>query len=179
MLQRVRYGVFGMALAIGGCMTSEPTSEPAADEQASEQAQATDPSAGPFATQQALVAFWTGTSTGGAATQIFLNGHKVFDRTGFGPPLIAEYFACQAGGIYEVCPTDFIDGFSVFKTLVSRIPAGHAIVKDGVLFRAGTDGQTVDVTTCFGDQSLAGTVKYVKVTEVAGFSPPYESTCYP
>lgn len=175
MMKSLCCGVIGAALAIGGCMSSEPANDAAGDEAA----QAADPSQGPFASQIALVNFWTNTQTGGAATQIFLNGHKVFDRAGFGPALLVEYFACNAGGIWETCPTDFVDGFAVFKTLVARVPAGHAIVKDGVLFRNGTDGQTVDVTTCSGDQSLNGPVKYEKVTFINGFSPPYVSSCYP
>jgi hypothetical protein len=134
---------------------------------------------GPFATTKALIDYWTNTPTSGALAQIYLNGRKVYERSGFGPAFVKQYFTCGPSNILATCTTGFFDGYGSFNTLVSRSPAHTEIRKDFVVVRAGTDGTSEDVTTCSGDPSFYGTVKYFKVTAYNNGFIPYASSCYP
>ena len=132
---------------------------------------------GPFVNTQALIDYWNST-TGSVETQIYVNGRKVYERAGFGPAFVNQYFTCSGGSIYTVCPAGFFAGYTNFNTLVSKCPTTAAIYKDGVLFRSG-NGDTVDISTCSGDQSFYGLVRYYRVTaEINGFVP-YFGACYP
>jgi len=169
-----------MGMLAGACTASGPETEDQEDVSFTKQAMTSE---GPFFDQQALINFWTATSTGGAATQIFLNGSKVYERPGFGPAFVKQYFSCMDTihhAIYAVCPTGQHDGFTNFNTLVSRYPVTATIFRDGVLFRSGTDPGSVSITTCTGDLSFLGCSVYYKVT--TEFTPflgvPYTSSCY-
>lgn len=135
---------------------------------------------GPFATTQALVDYWTSTSTAGARTEIYVNGRNVYERSGAGPAFVKQYFNCSAQ-IFAVCPGQFPhDGYTNFNTLVSRYPTTAAIYKSGALFRAGTDNTEVDILTCSGDPSFYGAVQYYKVMNyINGFIPYLNGSCYP
>jgi hypothetical protein len=171
----MNWAMIGAVCFASACVAGEAPS----DEAVVIQAVSSD---GPFASQSDLVAYWTVNAPANIATQIFLNGRLVFTQNGFGPPDTQEYFACAAGGIYTVCPTDWSDGFSNFLTLSGRIPAAVGIRKDGTITRFPTiaGGQIYDVTTCTGDTSpFGGAAQYFRVLSIEnGFSPPYSATCY-
>jgi hypothetical protein len=164
-------GTVVLAMPAGACMSDDPST-------ASQDLALTGD--GPFANKQALIDYWnTAAPGGGALTQIYLNGRKVFERSGFGPAFVKQYFACKTGSILTVCTGNFYDdGYTSFNTLVSRCPAEMTIDKDGVLFRAGTNGTRGNIATCSGDESFYGTVHYYKITSLDGFVH-YGSTCYP
>ena len=153
----------------GACISPEPSTS------SQETAVTSD---GPFANTQALIDYWNGTSTGGALTQIYLNGRKVYERSGFGPAFVKQYFDCISDDILTVCISGFFDGYTNFNTLVSRCPADAAITKDGIPFRSGTNSTAVGIVTCSGDQSFYGVVHYYKVISFDGFVH-YGSSCYP
>lgn len=73
----------------------------------------------------------------------------------------------------------WVHGYIDFNTLVSRSPTGAAIYKDGVLFRAGTNSNEVDISTCSGDSSFYGPVQYYMVIHYYNPFIPYGNTCYP
>jgi hypothetical protein len=164
-----------LATLAGGCISSEPSTANQENVSSTEQAISSD---GPFTSTQDLINYWTSTSTSGALAQIYLNGRKVYERSGFGPAFVKQYFACSSGGILAVCTSGFFDGYTNFNTLVSRCPADAAIYKDGVLFRSGTNQAVADVSTCSGDQSFYGVIRYYKVIDFDQFVP-YHSSCYP
>lgn len=175
-VSRMTWMVAGAVCLAGACVASEPVSE----ESDVSQAVTSD---GPFASQKALVDWWTVNAPANIATQVWLNGKVVFTQSGFGPPDSGTYFSCAAGGIYAVCPTGWSDGFSSFTTLSGRIPAAAGIRKDGTLVRSPTTagGQIYDVSTCHGQTSIFGyTEAYFRVLSIENdFSPPYTASCYP
>jgi hypothetical protein len=134
---------------------------------------------GPFATVDELVNFWNNTSTSGAATEIFVNGHRKLFRSGFGPEFLKQYFVCAGGSIYATCPTGFFDGFASFPVLVSRSPSTATITKNGVPFRTGTNQfESENIKTCSVDMSLNGAVYYTVISYTNGFIS-FSSDCYP
>jgi hypothetical protein len=165
-----------LGLLVGACIIPGTAAEDQEDVGIAEQALGSD---GPFTDTQSLINYWSNTSTGGALTQIFLNGSKVYQRSGFGPAFTKQYFDCYSSDIYAVCPTDFRDGFTSFDTLVSRFSTNTAIYQDGVLVRSGT-GAWANISKCTGDDSFYGCIRYYKVVYYfSGFGPAYASTCYP
>jgi hypothetical protein len=164
-------------LWFSGCMTDESPAAEGDGVAIAEQALSSD---GPFTSVDELVNFWSNTPTGGAATEIFVNGHRKFFRTGFGPEFLKQYFVCAGGSIYATCPTGFFDGFSTFSALVSRSPSTATISRDGTLFRTGTNQfEFENITTCSVEQGLNGPVRYFKVTSYTSGFVPYSSSCYP
>jgi hypothetical protein len=178
-MSRMHWVFIGAVCLAGACVASERASDESDGTSSVSQAVTSD---GPFASQQALVAYWTANAPANIATQIFLNGKLVFKQSGFGPADTQEYFACSAGNIYSVCPTGWSDGFWSFQTLASRIPAAAGVRKDGTLVRSPTPpvGQVYDVSTCTGQTSDFGTPRYFRVLSIENdFSPPYQAVCYP
>jgi len=178
-MPHINWVFIGAVCFTGACVSSEPAGDDSDETLSVSQAVTSD---GPFASQQALVAYWTANAPLGSATQIFLNGKLVFKQGGFGPADTQEYFACSAGSIYSVCPTGWSDGFWSFQTLASRIPASAGVRKNGTLVRSPTSpfGQVYDVSTCTGETSDFGTPRYFRVLSIENdFSPPYLATCYP
>jgi hypothetical protein len=159
---------------VGACMTNDA---PVGETAGAEQALSSD---GPFASVDELVNFWNNTSTGGAATEIFVNGHRKLFRSGFGPEFLKQYFVCAGGSsIYATCPTGFFDGFASFPALVSRSPSTATITKNGTPFRTGTNQfEFENIKTCSVDVSLNGAV-YFKVDSYTNGFVPYSSNCYP
>jgi hypothetical protein len=174
-MSRTCWAFIGLTFIAGSCAVSEP---PVGDQQSvAEQAISSE---GPFTDTQALVNYWVGTSTGNALTQIYVNGRKVYERSGFGPAFVKQYFACSGGGTYAICPTGFFDGYSDFNTLISRSPTTATIYKDSVLFRSGTNRfESENISTCSGDQSFYGTITYYKVISYSSGFVPYFANCYP
>ena len=178
-MSRMNWGFIGVVCFAGACVASEPGGDESDGTSSVGQAVTGD---GPFASQQALVAYWTANAPASVATQIFLNGKSVFQQSGFGPADTQEYFACSAGNIYSVCPTGWSDGFWSFQTLAARIPAAAGIRKGSTLVRSPTPpaGQIYDVATCTGQTSDFGTPRYFRVLAIENdFSPPYLASCYP
>lgn len=60
------------------------------------------PTEGPFQNTNAIINYWTNTSTGGAALYVYVDGSLVYYRMGFGPALGKNYVYCpkRAGGGY-------------------------------------------------------------------------------
>jgi len=161
---------------VGACVTNDVPVEEADGVAVAEQGLGSD---GPFASTADVVSYWNATSTSGAATEIFVNGHRVLYRSGFGPEFLKQYFVCSGGLIYATCPTGFFDGFPTFKSLVARSPSTATIYKDNVLYRTGSNGfEFESVQTCPVDVSLNGAVYYKVVSYTSGFVP-YGSSCYP
>ena len=178
-MSRMNWMIMAAVCFAGACVASEPASEQSDDTTAVSQAVSSN---GPFANQQDLVAYWTANAPVNVATEVFLNGKSVFSQGGFGPADVPEYFACNAGGIYEVCPTGWSDGFANFRTLEGRIPASAGVRKDGTLMRSPTppSAQVYNVFTCLGAAGNFGTPRYYRVFSIdVDFSPPYHATCYP
>jgi len=132
---------------------------------------------GPFVDINALNTYWNGTSTGGALTQIYVDGTKVFERSGFGPAFVKQYFGCATGGdIRTVCGA-VQDGAVDINDVLATFSPGYKVYLDGALYRAGSPSAVAGITTCFGDASYYGNVQYYKITSISAFVA-YSSTCY-
>ena len=176
-MKAIAFAGIALSLCTWGCVSPD---SPRDDQQPEGTATQQLGSSGPFATKQDLINFWNGTSTS-TATQIFLNGSIAFSRSGFGPPIVKQYFVCFSSNdnIYESCPAaneSELNGYSDFNTLVSMCPSGSWIFKNGVLFRSGTNAISVDIATCPIPNTLIGTIQYFKVTSETGFFS-YSSDC--
>ena len=176
-MSRIPWVVFGVAAMFlaEACGVSGASDEDQGNVGTAEQALSSD---GPFTDTQALISYWRTASTNGAMTQIYLNGRKVYERPGFGPAFVKQYFDCLNSDVYAVCLSGFGDGYTDFDTLVSRCPTGAAIYKDGTLIRSGTNGTEVDISTCSGDSSFYGTIHYYMVIHYYNPFIPYGNTCY-
>lgn len=121
-------------------------------------------SQGPFASEQALVAYWQGQNFG--QTEIFLDGRKVHARTtGFGPPLTEMYFTCKNSsldirvhcGHYKDPDYDLAGLIDLFDTNNHTRPAYlRDAYLDGQLFvdiASSTNGTGSYWKTCIGDPS--------------------------
>lgn len=184
-MSRIYWFLAGWVFFVGACTTSEPPAEDQKGVSIAEQAvspvgQDSFSSDGPFTDTQSLIDYWVGTSTGNALTQIYVNGREVYERSGFGPAFVKQYFACSGGGIYAVCPNGFFDGYSNFNTLISRSPTTATIYKNNVLFRSGTNNlETENISTCMGDQSFYGTILYYRVVAYSNGFISVGGHCYP
>jgi len=177
-IQSMCFGVVAVVL-VGACGVLEPSVEDQGLSGAGAAEQTLSGSGeGPFTNVQALVNYWGNTPMNGAMTQIYLNGKKVYERQGFGPAFVKQYFESSGSTIYAVCPSGIRPGYTNFDTLVSRAPAGAWIYRDSVLVRQGTNAASVDISTCLGDQSYYGPVSYFRVIDY--YNPPAEwgNTCY-
>ncbi|XXF80128.1 hypothetical protein P2318_10365 [Myxococcaceae bacterium GXIMD 01537] len=135
---------------------------------------------GPFANTTALVTYWTGQSTGGSTAQIYVNGKKVYERLGFGPAFVKQYFNCADGsGIKAVCNNIF-DGHLDVSTAVATFPNWLTVYVDGTLYRSGDPYHSAHIKKCYGDTSYYGAVKYYIVESMNdGWSPPYPgNSCF-
>lgn len=110
--------------------------------------------------------------------QIYLNGRQVFERSGFGPEYIEEYFTCdgKSNDIRAVC--DYAsDGAVRIKTIIDLLPANTTVYLDGEKYGKGTsDVNIAHITTCKGDTSIM-TGKPIAYYKLRAFS--NSSTCYP
>ncbi|MBZ4395662.1 hypothetical protein OWM54_17710 [Myxococcus sp. MISCRS1] len=129
---------------------------------------------GPFADTDALVSYWSAQDTQSSLTQIYVNGKRVYQRSGFGPAFVKEYFDCHDGsGIKSFCNNIF-DGYLTVEGTYGTYSPGLAVYLDGVLYRSGSPFSRVDIKTCYGDASYYGPVSYYIVESVIdGFGPPY------
>jgi hypothetical protein len=132
------------------------------------------PSDGPFTTVQDVVAYWIGQPTSGAATQIFVDGFKVYERSGFGPAFVQQYFGCGEYGIRTHCTNDPFAGFVTAAEPASQFGAGKTIYLDGKLYKSGSPYYQLYLKTCRGEASFYGKVKYFVVEAINdGFGPPF------
>ncbi|MCP3097798.1 hypothetical protein LZ198_02800 [Myxococcus sp. K15C18031901] len=135
---------------------------------------------GPFASTAALASYWSTQSTGSALTQIYVNGKLVYQRSGFGPAFVKQYFQCYDGsGIKAVCNNIF-DGYLDVGGAVGTFSGGFTVYLDGALYRSGSPYSSAHLKTCYGDMSYYGAVKYYIVASInGGFSPPYPgNSCF-
>lgn len=133
---------------------------------------------GPFANTDALVTYWSTRSTGGATTQIYVNGSKVYQRSGFGGAFVKQYFNCHDGsGIKAVC-NNTLDGYENVSDAVGTVPSGLTVYLDGVLYRSGSNN-VAHIKTCYGDTSYYGSVTYYIVASMSGVGPTYPgNSCF-
>ncbi|NTX00829.1 MULTISPECIES: hypothetical protein [Myxococcus] len=129
---------------------------------------------GPFASTAALASYWSTQSTGGSLTQIYVNGTLAYQRSGFGPAFVKEYFNCADGsGIKAFCNNIF-DGYLRTSDAMGTFSSGLTVYLDGTLIRSGDPYYSAHLKTCLGDMSYYGRVKYYIVESVNdGFGPPY------
>lgn len=135
---------------------------------------------GPFASTSDLVNYWSMQNTGGSAVQIFVNGSKVYERFGFGPGYVGQYFNCADGsGIKAKCNSIF-DGYVNANDAMGTFGSGLTVYLDGALYRSGSPYYTANITTCYGDASFYGAVRYYIVASMFdGFGPQYPGNhCY-
>lgn len=85
-----------VAMLAGACISPEPATS------SKETALAND---GPFANTQALIDYWSSTSTSGALTQIYFNGRQTYERSGFGPALLSSILIAQAAAFLRFALT--------------------------------------------------------------------------
>jgi hypothetical protein len=129
---------------------------------------------GPFNTKQDVVNYWSGHSTSGAATQIFLDGFKIYERGGFGPAFVQQYFSCGEYGIRTKCTGDWFSGFATVSDARAGISMGLSVYVDHVLKYKLDPYYYMDLKTCYGEMSYYGRVKYfVAETVWDGFGPPF------
>lgn len=135
---------------------------------------------GPFANTSALTSYWSTTSTSGALTQIYVNGHKVYERSGFAPAFVKQYFDCYLGDINAVC-NQIQDGYINLSGAIALFPATVRIDLDGSVYRAASGGDTrvASISTCSNESSYYGPVNYYKVVAWGNGFIPYSSSCYP
>lgn len=135
---------------------------------------------GPFTSTSDLQSYWSVTSTGGARTQIYVNGRKVFDRAGFGPAFVKQYFDCFTGDINAAC-SQIYDGYINLADPIALFPATVRIDLDGSVYRAASGGDTrvAAISTCSNESSINGPVEYYKVVGWNNGFVPYSSSCYP
>lgn len=135
---------------------------------------------GPFTSTSDLQSYWNVTSTGGARAQIYVNGRKVFDRAGFGPAFVKQYFDCYTGDINAVC-TQIYDGYVSLSGAIALFPSSVRIDLDGSVYRAASGGDTrsAAISTCSNESSANGPVNYYKVVGWNNGFIPYSSSCYP
>lgn len=133
---------------------------------------------GPFADVAALNAYWTGTSTSSSLTQIYVDGTKVFQRSGFGPGFVKQYFLCYYTNDIRVNCGSQIDGTLDLSALVASMPANAPIYLDNVLYRSGIGSGNIYIETCVGDQSYYGPVEFYEMTGYYfGPGPHYNGSC--
>jgi hypothetical protein len=135
---------------------------------------------GPFSSTFALVSYWSQQSTGGAATQIYVNGHKVYDRYGFGPAFVKQYFNCADGsGIKATC-TSIFDGYTTVGGAMGTFSSGLTVYLDGALYRSASPFYNAHIKTCYGDASYYGAMRYYIVESMYnGFGPAYPgNSCF-
>ena len=139
---------------------------------------------GPFDDASDMTDYWTGVNNDGSAMQLFVNGSKVYDVSGFGPAYIEQYFVCQSDGkLRQVCEAvatgwNFFDGYEALSSLTPLL-SGSTIYLDNSLYSSGDPASSAYITTCYGDSSLNGTITYYLVTHYAdGFGPPFFQSCY-
>ncbi|MGO4260658.1 hypothetical protein [Lysobacter sp. TAB13] len=156
------------------------------------QAQFTIP-AGPFANEQALVAWWNANNTSGMVTEVFLNGRKVYDKpTGFGPAMVAPYYLCELTQDVRARCNSTLDGSTRLDWLIDQFDTGVGtrpaladtdIYLDNQLvrpFATPTRRAQVFLLKCTGDYSRRGGFNYYKFSYLfPGFGPPAPPrTCY-
>jgi len=171
---RGSWGACALLCVLGACVTSDGST---GDDGVATADQALTGD-GPFSTRGDLANYWNNTSTGGAATEIFVNGHREVFRAGFGPEFLKQYFVCGDGFIYPTCPSGFYDGFETLEALVDRSPPAASITLDGHTIRTGSNGSKhEEIKTCAVDTSINGAV-YYKVVLYDGGGMVYTSDCY-
>ncbi|WNG19290.1 hypothetical protein [Cystobacter fuscus] len=135
---------------------------------------------GPFSSTAELASYWATQSTSGALTQIYVNGHKIYQRSGFGPAFVKQYFNCADGsGINATCNSIF-DGYTTVSGAVGTFSTGFTVYLDGAPYRNASPYYYANIKTCYGDASFYGAVKYYIVESMYdGFSPPYPgNSCF-
>ncbi|QQP97444.1 hypothetical protein [Lysobacter enzymogenes] len=141
---------------------------------------------GPFASEQALVAYWQTQNFG--QTEIFLDGRKVHQRTtGFAPVLTEMYFRCNNStqdirvrcGSYKDPHYDLTRLIDLFETNNNTVPAKpRDAYLDGTLYRdvaSSTNGTGSYWKTCIGSPSRyypSGIPFYLYQGAIPGFGPP-------
>lgn len=135
---------------------------------------------GPFANLSALITYWNGTPTGGSLTQIYLDGTKVFQESGFGPAYVHQYFECpQTGDIRTDCLVgDIVSSDEDYADQVAKFPPGTTIYLDGVLKRSAPPPRIAYLLKCAGDASYYApgwVIYYATEAYYDGFGPPYTS----
>jgi hypothetical protein len=164
-----------LALALAACGAEHDSAEEP------DTTQAALGSNGPFTTKAAVIDYWSHTATGGAATQIFIDGHLVYYRSGVGPAFIQQYFVCNdKSGIKAYC-TNIFDGFLMPKFAIPALPLSVNVYVDGRLYLSRNSDQLfrADVSSCYGDMSLQGPIHYYIVADSNdGVGPMYPgNTC--
>ncbi|KFA87328.1 hypothetical protein Q664_48700 [Archangium violaceum Cb vi76] len=118
---------------------------------------------GPFNTIQDIKNYDAATQ-GSARKVTFVDGKVVQDLLGFGPAESTEYFFCSGENKYRLqCWNPYSRASYWDGSLLSLFPgADTRIYVDGSLYRwnTGAWGQTVYITTCYGDSNSAMRVPY-------------------
>ncbi len=134
-----------------------------------------DPSDGPFTNESSLISYWEGFATA-SAIAIYYNGHVVYQRSGFGPPLTKVYWQCSSDVREDECP-NIQAGTHTLSYLENTFGPNASWYLDNTLIRSGT--YSLKMMTCTGDSAFGyPALKYYLITfsNASGFSPPYVGT---
>lgn len=124
---------------------------------------------GPFASQSDLLAYWNSSSSPNQMTNVYLNGQLIFNKTGFTPQNLRQYFVCrETGEIRQRCST-YKDGDRQLAYVAAYFSYPTHILLDGVPYQpGGPGGAYVDIYRCHTSDTL-GT--YYRVGTYTGFTP--------
>ncbi|QWF19251.1 hypothetical protein [Lysobacter capsici] len=148
--------------------------------------------AGPFANEQALVAWWNANNSSGLVTEVFLNGRKVYDKpTGWGPAMVAPYYLCAATQDVRARCNSTLDGSTRLDTLIDLFDTGvgtrPALADTDIYlgadlvrpFTTPSRRAQVFLIRCLGDSSRRGGFYYYKFHHIIpDFGPPISHGCY-
>lgn len=124
---------------------------------------------GPFASESALLAYWSGSSSPNQMTNVYLNGKLIFNKTGFTPQSLRQYFACRGTGEIRLRCSSHGDGDRQLSYIAAYFPYPHHITLDGAPYQTGGPGGAyADINRCYTSDTL-GT--YYRLGTYTGFTP--------